>query len=184
HLKDRPVTVERLPDGLAKPSSPRFWQKNTPDFYPEWIRRIELPSEAGKRVQYALVNDLDTLLYFVNQGAITFHVYMSRVKSLERRSGHREAAEAGDAGASHQVPRQARLPRRHAKRPGPPRRPALRHPLDSRRHGVDTTRLERGHGQARPGEVHDGGGAEAVGEARGCDGGAGNLAAHKPHASK
>src|SRR5204862_384129 len=76
HLKDRPITVERLPDGI---NGPRFWQKNTPPYYPSWIKRIELPTESGKRVQYSLVNDLDTLLYFVNQGAITFHVYMSRI---------------------------------------------------------------------------------------------------------
>jgi bifunctional non-homologous end joining protein LigD len=83
HLKDRPVTIERLPDGLSKPNAPRFWQKNTPAYYPSWIPRIELPTEAGKPVVYSMVNDLETLLYFVNQGTITFHVYMSRVKNLE-----------------------------------------------------------------------------------------------------
>jgi bifunctional non-homologous end joining protein LigD len=81
HLKDRPITVERLPDGI---NGPRFWQKNTPPYYPSWIKRVELPTESGKRVQYALVNDMDTLLYFVNQGALTFHVYMSRVRKLDR----------------------------------------------------------------------------------------------------
>ena len=82
HLRDRPVTLERIPDGL-RPGAPKFWQKNTPDYYPSWIPRIELPSETGKPVNYALVNDEDTLLYLVNQGAITFHVWPSRVESLE-----------------------------------------------------------------------------------------------------
>src|SRR4051812_30162089 len=84
HLKDRPVTVERMPNGVSGPDAPRFWQKNTPPYYPKWIPRIELPNEAGKRVQYALVNDLPTLLYFVNQGTITFHVYFSRVDDLHK----------------------------------------------------------------------------------------------------
>src|SRR5438132_1690903 len=84
HLKNRPITIERLPDGLARPDAPRFWQKNTPDYYPDWIPRVELPSEAGRRVKYALVNDLRTLLYFVNQGTITFHVYFSRVDHLTK----------------------------------------------------------------------------------------------------
>src|SRR4051812_30037804 len=83
HLKDRPITIERLPEGLTAPGAPRFWQKNTPTYYPKWIPRIDLPTEAGKAVQYALVNDLETLLYFVNQGTITFHVYMSRVQDLQ-----------------------------------------------------------------------------------------------------
>src|SRR3954462_14463279 len=64
HLKDRPVTIERLPDGLSRPDAPRFWQKNTPPYYPRWIPRIELPNEAGKRVQSPLVNALRALLYF------------------------------------------------------------------------------------------------------------------------
>jgi|SRR5579884_791603 len=82
HLKDRPVTLERLPDGV-RPGAPRFWQKNTPDYYPDWIPRIDLPTETGKPVNYALVNDLKTLLYLVNQGALTFHVWPSRVQDLD-----------------------------------------------------------------------------------------------------
>jgi bifunctional non-homologous end joining protein LigD len=83
HLRNRPVTLERLPDGL-KAGAPRFWQKNTPGHYPAWIPRVELPSEDGRAVQYALVNDEETLLYLVNQGALTFHVWFSRVGNLAR----------------------------------------------------------------------------------------------------
>jgi bifunctional non-homologous end joining protein LigD len=83
-LRDRPVTVERLPDGLAGPDSPRFWQKNTPEYYPAWIRRVNLPTERGKPVHYALVNSIQTLLYMVNQGALTFHTWLSRVEDPDR----------------------------------------------------------------------------------------------------
>jgi len=84
HLCDRPVTLERLPEGLDGKAAPHFWQKNTPSYYPSWIPRIELPSETGKPIQYALVNDRDTLLYLVNQGALTFHVWFSRIQNLDR----------------------------------------------------------------------------------------------------
>jgi bifunctional non-homologous end joining protein LigD len=84
HLRDRPITLERLPDGLKSPKSPHFWQKNTPEHYPGWIPRIPLPTGDGDTVNYAVVNDLDTLLYLVNQGTTTFHVWFSRVKSLDR----------------------------------------------------------------------------------------------------
>ena len=83
-LAERPVTLERLPEGLAGPDAPHFWQKDTPAYYPDWIPRIALPSERGKTVHYALVNDEPTLLYLVNQGAVTFHVWASRVRDLDR----------------------------------------------------------------------------------------------------
>jgi bifunctional non-homologous end joining protein LigD len=82
HLRDRPVTVERLPDGVV-PGAKRFWQKNIPSYYPNWVPRIKLPTQEGTKVTYALVNDLDTLLYLVNQGALTFHVWLSRIGSLK-----------------------------------------------------------------------------------------------------
>ena len=82
HLRDRPITLERLPDGIGD-DKPRFWQKNTPDYYPAWIPRVDIPSD-GKSVKYALVNDVETLAYLVNQGALTFHPFLSRVPHLDR----------------------------------------------------------------------------------------------------
>ena len=84
HLRDRPLTLERLPDGLSRPKAPHFWQKNTPDYYPSWIPRVKLPTERGEIVNYALVNDLRSLLYLVNQGTITFHTFFSRAADLDR----------------------------------------------------------------------------------------------------
>lgn len=84
YLKDRPVTLERLPEGLTGDGAPHFWQKNTPESYPDWITRIALPTEKGETVHYALVNDTPTLLYLVNQGTLTFHVWSSRVQDLDR----------------------------------------------------------------------------------------------------
>jgi bifunctional non-homologous end joining protein LigD len=82
HLKDRPVTLERLPDGL-KEGGPRFWQKNTPSYYPSWIARVNFPTDQGKPVNYTLVNDEQTLLYLVNQGALTFHTWLSRAQNSD-----------------------------------------------------------------------------------------------------
>jgi bifunctional non-homologous end joining protein LigD len=82
YLKNRPMTLERLPEGLSSPKAPHFWQKNTPTYYPSWIPRINIPTEEGKPVEYVLVNDEQTLLYLVNQGTITFHPFLSRVTSI------------------------------------------------------------------------------------------------------
>jgi bifunctional non-homologous end joining protein LigD len=83
HLRDRPATLERLPEGLRE-GGPHFWQKNTPPSYPAWVPRVDFPSETGKPVHYALVNDVQTLLYLVNQGTITFHTWFSRYLDPDR----------------------------------------------------------------------------------------------------
>jgi bifunctional non-homologous end joining protein LigD len=84
HLRDRPLTLERVPDGLGGGGdAPHFWQKNTPAYYPKSIRRARLKDKTGKEVQYALVEDVEALLYLVNQGTITFHVWPSRLGSLD-----------------------------------------------------------------------------------------------------
>lgn len=84
HLHDRPVTLERLPDGLAGKNPTHFWQKDTPASYPSWIQRINLTSREGEPVNYVVVNNTETLLYLVNQGTITFHPWFSRIEDLDR----------------------------------------------------------------------------------------------------
>jgi bifunctional non-homologous end joining protein LigD len=84
HLRDRPLTLERLPGGVGAKGAPHFWQKNTPEHYPAWIPRARLKDKTGKPVEYAVVNDLRSLLYLVNQGTVTFHVFLSRLASLDR----------------------------------------------------------------------------------------------------
>jgi bifunctional non-homologous end joining protein LigD len=83
YLHGRPVTLERLPDGLGE-GKPHFWQKHTPTSYPDWLPRAELSSESGAPVAYVLINDKESLLYLVNQGTLTFHPWLSRVGSLDR----------------------------------------------------------------------------------------------------
>jgi bifunctional non-homologous end joining protein LigD len=83
HLRDRPVTLERLPEGVTE-KGPRFWQKNTPSYYPSFIPRVNFPTDEGKPVHYALVNDLRSLLWLANQNVLTFHTWLSRAKSPDR----------------------------------------------------------------------------------------------------
>jgi bifunctional non-homologous end joining protein LigD len=82
-LHGRPVTLERLPEGLVGGKAPHFWQKNTPAYYPAWIPRLTLPAGHGKPVSYVLINHVETLLYLVNQGALTFHIWPSRIEDLD-----------------------------------------------------------------------------------------------------
>ncbi|WP_328751629.1 non-homologous end-joining DNA ligase [Streptomyces sp. NBC_00285] len=67
-LRGRPLMLERHPDGLA---GPRFMQKNTPEGYPEWISRVEVPKEGGT-VRHTVCDDKATL---------TLHRWLSRAGS-------------------------------------------------------------------------------------------------------
>ncbi|MDH3691672.1 MAG: DNA ligase D [Gammaproteobacteria bacterium] len=82
YLKERPVVLTRYPDGIDGKS---FFQKDAPDYAPEWIRRERMWSEHAEReVRYFIVDDLESLLYIINMGTIPLHIWSSRLDSLER----------------------------------------------------------------------------------------------------
>src|SRR5205823_6198085 len=81
-LKDRPLTVKRYPDGIEGFS---FFQKNTPEYAPDWVPTITLRAESARRdVSYALCNSPRVLEWLANQAAIEFHPWLSRVDRIER----------------------------------------------------------------------------------------------------
>jgi bifunctional non-homologous end joining protein LigD len=82
YLKDRPVVLTRYPDGIEGKS---FFQKDAPQFVPDWIRREKIYSKDSNRdISYIIVDDLETLLYVINMGTIPLHLWSSRIGSIER----------------------------------------------------------------------------------------------------
>jgi DNA ligase D len=78
-LRDRPLSVIRTTRGQAP-----FFQKNLPDYTPEWVARVSVWAEASHRdVSYALCNDRRTLLWFGNQRAVEFHPALAFADRLE-----------------------------------------------------------------------------------------------------
>jgi bifunctional non-homologous end joining protein LigD len=72
HLRERPLTMKRFPDGVEGTS---FFEKHVPTHAPEWVRSLEVPSnDAQKPITYAVVEDLATLAWVANLGAIELHV--------------------------------------------------------------------------------------------------------------
>ncbi|HEY0512874.1 MAG TPA: DNA ligase D [Thermoanaerobaculia bacterium] len=81
-LRDRPLVLDRYPDGIAGKS---FFQKNAPETAPGRLRTVKLRSEgSGRAIDYILCDDVDGLLYLVNLGAIPFHIGASRLESIDR----------------------------------------------------------------------------------------------------
>lgn len=70
HLRDRPLTVERYPKGIAAEG---FMQKNRPGHAPASVGSVEMEKKDGT-TEYPVVNDRDGLEFFANLSAITYHV--------------------------------------------------------------------------------------------------------------
>jgi bifunctional non-homologous end joining protein LigD len=81
YLRNRPLVLTRFPDGIDGKS---FYQKDAPEFAPEWIRTISIWSEDTQReIRYFVCDDEESLLYIANMGSIPLHIWASRVGSLE-----------------------------------------------------------------------------------------------------
>ncbi len=75
HMTGRPVTMHRFPDGIYGDG---FYQKEAPAYFPDWITRTAMPREDQANTNYVLCDSPATLVYLVNQGCITPHLWLSR----------------------------------------------------------------------------------------------------------
>jgi bifunctional non-homologous end joining protein LigD len=73
HLKDRPLSFQRFPDGIGAEG---FYQKQVPKSYPVWIKRV--PLGVNEIVEYALADTSAALVYFAQQAVIVFHTSPAR----------------------------------------------------------------------------------------------------------
>ncbi|MGW5162423.1 non-homologous end-joining DNA ligase [Nonomuraea wenchangensis] len=80
HLAGRPLTVKRYPNGVTGQS---FFEKNAPDHTPDWVRRVNLPVPGSTKnresIDFAVIEDLPTLVYYANLAALELHVPQWRV---------------------------------------------------------------------------------------------------------
>jgi len=73
--------MERFPDGIKKEG---FFQKNVPDYFPSWLKTVSVKREAKGEGELLVCDTKDSLLYLVNFGCLTPHIWLSSEKSLER----------------------------------------------------------------------------------------------------
>ncbi|HEX5962341.1 MAG TPA: non-homologous end-joining DNA ligase [Gemmatimonadales bacterium] len=79
HLRNRPLTLERYPDGIHKQ---RFFQKAVSSYFPAWIHRVTV-KKVGGTVTHLVCNDTATLVYIANQACVTPHIFLSRIDKLD-----------------------------------------------------------------------------------------------------
>jgi bifunctional non-homologous end joining protein LigD len=75
HLKDRPLSLKRYPNGIA---SEFFFQKEVAPSFPKWLRTAMVDD-----IRHVIGENRATLLFLVNLGCIDHNPWMSRVGSLE-----------------------------------------------------------------------------------------------------
>jgi bifunctional non-homologous end joining protein LigD len=76
HLRNRPLTLKRYPNGVEQPY---FYEKNCPSHAPEWVRR-----ERVGKIFYVVCDDLPTLVWLANLADLELHPSLSEHEPIER----------------------------------------------------------------------------------------------------
>jgi bifunctional non-homologous end joining protein LigD len=79
HLRDRPLTLKRYPDGVE---GQFFYEKQCPSHRPDWIQTVTVQNR--REIQYCLANDLSTLIWLANLADLELHTSLSCSKDIQR----------------------------------------------------------------------------------------------------
>jgi bifunctional non-homologous end joining protein LigD len=76
HLRDRPLTLKRYPNGV---DAPHFYEKQSPSHRPDWVATARIGS-----VQYTLAQDRPTLIWLANLADVELHTSLALADQTER----------------------------------------------------------------------------------------------------
>ncbi len=83
HLRNRPVTLKRFPDGVFGEA---FYEKDAPAFTPPWVKTVSVPRREteGADIRYIMINDRPTLVWLANLANLEIHPFLHRAPRLDR----------------------------------------------------------------------------------------------------
>ena len=82
HLRDRPLTMKRYPNGV---DAEFFYEKNCPSHRPKWVQTAKVWSEGNDRIMhYCLAQDLPTLVWAANLADLELHTSLAKKKDVAR----------------------------------------------------------------------------------------------------
>jgi bifunctional non-homologous end joining protein LigD len=81
HLKDRPLTLKRYPNGV---DGMFFYEKRCPVHRPDWVKTVPIESGSVGEINFCLANDLPTLVWAANLADIELHTYLHKGKAPSR----------------------------------------------------------------------------------------------------
>ena len=82
HLRGRPLTLKRYPNGVEEQF---FYEKRCPSHRPDWVQTTEVYSERNKGVvRYCVCDDLPTLVWVANLASLELHTSLSLGEEILR----------------------------------------------------------------------------------------------------
>jgi bifunctional non-homologous end joining protein LigD len=81
HLRGRPLSMSRYPEGIENPS---FYEKRAPGHQPDWMRTTPVPSDSqGGIIDFLVADSVESMMWFANMACIETHPFHSREGKLE-----------------------------------------------------------------------------------------------------
>ena len=81
HLKNRPITLKRYPDGVE---GFFFYEKKCPSHRPDWIKTTKVGKSDGSDINYCLMNDLPALVWAANLADLELHTFLHKAPAITR----------------------------------------------------------------------------------------------------
>jgi bifunctional non-homologous end joining protein LigD len=80
HLKDRPITLKRYPDGVK---GFFFYEKQCPS-RPDWMKTTAVAKANGSQIHYCVINNLPSLVWAANLADLELHTFLHRAPAITR----------------------------------------------------------------------------------------------------
>jgi bifunctional non-homologous end joining protein LigD len=81
HLKDRPITLKRYPNGVE---GMFFYEKQCPAGRPQYVKTTKVPKSDGSEINYCLINNIAGLVWAANLADLELHTFLHRAPAIAR----------------------------------------------------------------------------------------------------
>lgn len=81
HLKDRPITLKRYPDGVE---GFFFYEKRCPIHRPKWVKTTKVTRAEGDDINYCVLDELPALVWAANLADLELHTFLHKAPAMRR----------------------------------------------------------------------------------------------------
>src|SRR5688500_3686996 len=81
HLKDRPLTLKRYPDGVT---AAHFYEKDAPKHKPDWVDVAVVLRKPGGKIHYGLINAVPSLVWAASLASLEMRVFLARARKIQQ----------------------------------------------------------------------------------------------------